>query len=145
LIIFLKKLLFLAFGAPSPPNTPADSIGSMDQSAVGVSSGPVSEAWLGWKLGPEPEVSLRIMLRALELTSGVDLVSCIVIGRRFWLPSPNFLRARLPALVALNPPAECPDMMLLLVSCVLLLLCVAYEDSVEFVALVFVVEVRPSS
>jgi hypothetical protein len=32
------------------------------------------------------------------------------------LPSPNFLRARLPALVALKPPAEWPDMMLLLVN-----------------------------
>jgi hypothetical protein len=83
LIIFLKKLLFLAFGAPSPPNTPADSIGSIDQSAVVVSSGSIPETWLGWKLGPDPEVSLRIMLRALELTSGVDLVSCMLIGRRF--------------------------------------------------------------
>ena len=36
-------------------------------------------------------------------------------------------------------------MMLLLVSCVLLLLCVAYDDSVELVAFVFVVAVRPSS
>lgn len=38
-IIFLKKLLFLAFGALKPPNTPASSIGSLFQSAVGVRSG----------------------------------------------------------------------------------------------------------
>ena len=46
-IIFLKKLLFFAFGAPSPPNTPAISIGSMDQSPSGDANG-LAEAWLGW-------------------------------------------------------------------------------------------------
>lgn len=37
-IIFLKKLLFFAFGAPRPPNTPSVSIGSTVQSAGRVSS-----------------------------------------------------------------------------------------------------------
>lgn len=35
-IIFLKKPLFLAFGADSPPRIPALSIGLVVQSAVGV-------------------------------------------------------------------------------------------------------------
>lgn len=83
------------------------------------------------------------MLRAVEVISGVDLVSIVLNGLfSFWLPNPNFLRARLPALVALKPPAEWPDIMLRLVSCVLLVLLVVEEFSVELVALVFVVKVR---
>jgi len=74
----------------------------------------------------------------------VDLVSPRVIGRcvPLTLPIPDFLRARLPALVALKPPAEWPDIMLRLVSCVLVLLWVADDDAVELVALVLVVYVR---
>ena len=45
-IIFLKKPLFLAFGADRPPRTPAVSKGLVFQSAVGVRAGCV--AWLGW-------------------------------------------------------------------------------------------------
>jgi hypothetical protein len=52
---------------------------------------------------------------------------------------PNLCRDRLPALVALRPLAEAPDIMLRLVSCVLLLKCVADDDSVELVAFVLVV------
>lgn len=64
------------------------------------------------------------ILRALDAKSGVDLfISTILLPRSpLWLPSPNFLLARLPALVALKPPAEYPDMMLRLVNCVLVLL-----------------------
>lgn len=86
------------------------------------------------------------MLLPLEKTSGVDLLSVKLIGR--WpprtLPAPIFLRARLPALVALKPPAECPDMMLRLVSCVLVLLRVAEEEFVESVVFVLVVKLRVS-
>jgi len=37
-IIFLKKLLFFAFGAPSPPNTPTDSAWSEDHVVAGVTA-----------------------------------------------------------------------------------------------------------
>lgn len=47
-IIFLKKLLFFALGAPSPPKIPADSIGSFAQSAVGGDNGGAADAWLLW-------------------------------------------------------------------------------------------------
>lgn len=61
------------------------------------------------------------------------------------LPHPFFL-ARLPALVALKAPAECPLMMLWLVREVLEVLFVAtlWYPLDEFVALDFVVKVRPS-
>lgn len=78
------------------------------------------------------------MLRALEFKSPVDLTPV----RPLWLPNPNLRLARLPALVALNPPAEYPDIMLRLVNWVLVLLCVPEEFSVEFVAFVLVVFVR---
>lgn len=38
-IIFLKKPLLFAFGVPKPPRTPALSIGSVVQSALGVGAG----------------------------------------------------------------------------------------------------------
>jgi hypothetical protein len=47
-IIFLKKPLLLAFGVPKPPRTPALSMGSLVQSALGVGIGIFSEAWLSW-------------------------------------------------------------------------------------------------
>jgi len=43
-IIFLKKPDFLALGAFKPPSTPADSMGSLVQSAVGVMTGWLPEA-----------------------------------------------------------------------------------------------------
>jgi hypothetical protein len=43
-IIFLKNPLLFAFGVPSPPKTPALSIGSVVQSALGVGIGMFSEA-----------------------------------------------------------------------------------------------------
>lgn len=43
-IIFLKKPLLFAFGVPSPPRTPALSIGSVVQSALGVGTGWFSDA-----------------------------------------------------------------------------------------------------
>lgn len=45
-IIFLKNPLLFAFGVPNPPKTPALSIGSVVQSALGVGIGMFSEAWL---------------------------------------------------------------------------------------------------
>jgi hypothetical protein len=45
-IIFLKKPLLFALGVPRPPSTPALSIGSVVQSALGVGIGTLSEAWL---------------------------------------------------------------------------------------------------
>lgn len=45
-IIFLKNPLLFAFGVPKPPRTPALSIGSVVQSALGVCTGWFSEAWL---------------------------------------------------------------------------------------------------
>jgi integral membrane sensor domain MASE1 len=47
-IIFLKKPLLFALGVPNPPRTPALSIGSLVQSALGVGMGMFSEAWLSW-------------------------------------------------------------------------------------------------
>jgi hypothetical protein len=44
----LKKPLLLALGVPRPPSTPALSIGSLVQSALGVGIGTLSEAWLSW-------------------------------------------------------------------------------------------------
>lgn len=84
------------------------------------------------------------MLLALDLRFASDFLSWSVIGRcpPRMLPRPNFLRARLPALVALKPPAEWPDMMLRLVSWVLVLLWVAEEEFVESVRFVLVVKFR---
>jgi len=47
-IIFLKKPDFFALGAFRPPSTPADSMGSLFQSATGVTTGWLPEAWLSW-------------------------------------------------------------------------------------------------
>ena len=68
------------------------------------------------------------------------------------LPQAPFLLAKLPALVALNAPAECPLITLWLVICVLVVLfvdvlCVPFDAlvKVDFVVKVLPITSRPSS
>lgn len=82
--------------------------------------------------------------RPLMLGNSVGWAFMMLVGRPLILPQPFFL-AKLPALVALKPPAEYPLMILWLVLCVLVVpfvvvLCTPLE---ELVALDLVVNVRP--
>lgn len=131
-IIFLKKPLFLALGAESPPSTPAVSKGLVVQSATGVGAGCV--AWLEWKLIPVSgdcgldcmAVLGRSSFPNSPRRSPYDLELKALSGRLpFTLPvKPHFRLAKLPALVALKAPAEWPLMILVLVIWVLVVLAV---------------------
>jgi hypothetical protein len=92
---FLKKPGFLSFGVASPPRPGVLSLKPLRVSQPTAECAPDREAWLEWNETPVTGVvGLRSVSRVPEE----------VMGRRLRLPG-LFRRARLPALVALMPPA----------------------------------------
>ncbi len=95
---FLKKPLFFGFGAVSPPRAPSDSTVLPAQAPWTVESGlssctsPVVCDLMG-----------RVLLRLVESSCRSPAT---LIGRLLLILPQPFLLAKLPALVALKPPAE---------------------------------------
>jgi hypothetical protein len=111
----LMKFCFFGLGWTKPPIPPMTSSSWKPACDFGREA---SEAWLLWYVTPVNGVS--------GLSISASRMPIALCARDM------FFRARLPALVALMPPAEAPDMRLLFVLCVVV------------VEVVFVVNVRPS-
>ena len=109
-MIFLKNPVFLDFGVESPPNTPGDSATELfagEDQGIADDAPCLEVLWLEWYeipvrgvwgLEPAFPKSLKPLGRA---------VSIAVFGLSLKLPIFPLL-AKLPALVALRPPAEGP-------------------------------------
>ena len=137
-ISFLKKPAFLALGVEKPPNPPPLSPKLLVFSQPMADCAPCLASRFGAK---------EVLVNGVCGRNSYPRVPADVTGRPLSMLPNLFLLARLPALVALNPPAEWPLIMLWLVMEVwaeeiVALLCTPLE---EFVALDFMVNVLPSA
>jgi hypothetical protein len=112
-MIFLKNPVFFVFGVDSPPKTPGDSPTELFPGDQGTAEyAPCLEVlWLEWYEIPVRGVCGLEEIFTKSLNPLGRTLSMAVFGLSLKLPSFPLL-AKLPALVALKPPAEGPLIML---------------------------------